>query len=144
MMLVCYCRLYEATEEPAYLEKAETLFEAIQPLKAPGRPGYRSPYSAEYMGAATDDYSTLSSQNYLMFALALLSRLTGKEMYCRELGEVRRFVEVYLFEPKGRRLLHHWMDGRIAQPDDPEYFCAGCNLQFLYLAWWVGHYTPCE
>ncbi len=30
-------------------------------------------------------------------------------------------------------LLHHWIDGRIAHPDDPDYFCSGCNLQTLYV-----------
>ena len=78
-----------------------------------------------------------------MFALALLSRLTGKPIYCSELREVRRFVEDYLFDGTQGRLLHHWMDGRIAQPTDPEFFCSGCNLQFLYLDWWTGRYTAC-
>jgi uncharacterized protein YyaL (SSP411 family) len=144
MMILCYCRLYEATGESVYIDKAEALFEAIQPLKAPDRPGYRSPYSAEFMGAVTDDYSTLSSQNYLMFALALLSRVTGKGAYCSELGEIRRFVEEYLFDEEHHRLLHHWMDGTIAQPADPEYFCSGCNLQYLYMTWWSGRYASCE
>jgi hypothetical protein len=26
-----------------------------------------------------------------------------------------------------------WIDGRNALPSDPEYFCAGCNLQLLYV-----------
>jgi len=143
MMMLCYCRLYQATGEPENLEKAEVLFQAIQPLKRTDRPGYTSPYSAQQMGAATDDYSTLSSQNYLMFALALLSRTTGKVIYCNELREVRRFVEDYLLDSTHARLLHHWMDGQIAQPTDPEYFCSGCNLQFLYMGWWADHYTQC-
>jgi hypothetical protein len=29
------------------------------------------------------------------------------------------------------------MDGRVAVPADPEYFCSGCNLQFLYAIWYV-------
>lgn len=144
MMMLCYCRLYQATDAPGHLEKAEALFEAIQPLKCGDRPGYRSPYSALYMGATTDDYSTLSSQNYLMFALALLDRTTGKAVYCSELREVRRFVEEYLFDSRHTRLLHHWMDGHIARPTDPEYFCSGCNLQFLYMGWWADHYTQCD
>ncbi len=144
MMMLCYSRLYQATGESGYIDKAEALLEAIQPLKAPDRPGYRSPYSAEFMGAATDDYSTLSSQNYLMFSLALLNQVTGKDVYCYELMDVRRFVEEYLFDRAHSRLLHHWMDGQIAQPADPEYFCSGCNLQYLYMTWWAGRYSSCN
>jgi len=33
-------------------------------------------------------------------------------------------------------VLHHWMDGRVARPSDPEFFCSGCNLQLLYLLWY--------
>jgi len=29
------------------------------------------------------------------------------------------------------------MDGRIALPEDREYFCSGCNLQFLYVLWYL-------
>ena len=71
------------------------------------------------MGATTDDYSTLSSQNYLMFALALLNRTTGKAIYCSELREVRRFVEDYLFDPAQGRLLHHWIDGDLVSGYSP-------------------------
>ncbi len=144
MMMLCYCRMYQATGESLHVDKAETLFQAIQPLKDSERPGYWSPYSAEYMGAVTDDYSTLSSQNYLMFALGLLNQVTGKEAYCSERKEVILFVEEYLFDSEHNRLLHHWMDGQIAQPTDPEYFCSGCNLQYLYMNWWAGQYARCD
>jgi len=33
-------------------------------------------------------------------------------------------------------VLHHWMDGRLALPSDPEFFCSGCNLQLLYVMWY--------
>jgi len=36
-------------------------------------------------------------------------------------------------------ILHHWMDGRIALPSDPEFFCDGCNHQLLYLLWYRQH-----
>ena len=32
-----------------------------------------------------------------------------------------------------RGVLHHLMDGEIAVPEDPEFFCSGCNLQLLYV-----------
>ena len=30
-------------------------------------------------------------------------------------------------------MLHHWIDGRAALPNDPTFFCSGCNLQMLYV-----------
>ncbi len=30
-------------------------------------------------------------------------------------------------------VLHHVIDGRLALPEDPSFFCAGCNLQTLYV-----------
>jgi len=79
-----------------------------------------------------------------MFALGLLKQVTGKEAYCSELREVWRFVEEYLFDSTHSRLLHHWMDGHIARPTDPEYFCSGWNLQYAYMIWWAGHYARCD
>ena len=42
------------------------------------------------------------------------------------------FVRSHLYDPASGHILHHFIDGRIALPSDPEYFCTGCNLQFLY------------
>jgi hypothetical protein len=36
-------------------------------------------------------------------------------------------------------VLHHLMDGNIAVPEDPEFFCSGCNLQLLYVLWYRQH-----
>ncbi|MFH2008726.1 MAG: hypothetical protein ABI333_19220 [bacterium] len=33
-------------------------------------------------------------------------------------------------------VLHHFIDGRIASTADHDLFCAGCNLQLLYLLWY--------
>ena len=45
---------------------------------------------------------------------------------------VLEFVRSHLYDPASGHILHHFIDGRIALPSDPEYFCTGCNLQFLY------------
>ena len=33
----------------------------------------------------------------------------------------------------GNGLLHHFVDGRLAEPGDGTLFCSGCNLQTLYV-----------
>ena len=58
----------------------------------PGLARYRSPYSATHMGAQTDDYSTLSAQNYLMIALWLAYEATGEQRY---LDDIDRSIEVH-------------------------------------------------
>ncbi|MCA9564244.1 MAG: hypothetical protein KC561_12185, partial [Myxococcales bacterium] len=98
---------------------------------------FRSPYSAEYMGAQTDDYSTLSSQNYLALALTLLYQQSGREEYLDAVRGILDFTREWLYDSEQHRILHHWMDGAIAQPDHPEYFCSGCNLQTLYVIWYL-------
>ena len=137
VQILCHARMYQATNDSAHLERAESVFQAIQPLKMDYRPGYRSPYSAEYMGATTDDYTTFSSQNYTIFALALLAQITNKQTYHEEVQALVGFINDYLFVPEDGKVYHHWMDGHLAVPDDPEYYCSGCSLQLLYLLWWV-------
>lgn len=135
MMMAVLCRLHEQLYAPSsdspYLRRAEQIYAAIQPLRSP-RGGYKSPYSADAMGAKTDDYSTLSSQNYLTLALTLLYQNTHRPVYFDEALFVLEFVRTHLYDAATGHLLHHFIDGRIALPSDPEYFCTGCNLQFLY------------
>ena len=147
----------------------------IQPLRVaedsglvgPGR--YRSPYSADIEGAQTDDYTTLSSQNYLMMALMLLHEVTGDAAYLLEVDAILDFLEgpmvgewclshfhtagcaepcddgdVCIEEtcfddscPPG--VLHHWIAGRAARPEDTVLVCSGCNLQLLYVMWYRQH-----
>ena len=137
MMILVQLRLYELTGDTAHLERAVATGHAIAPLEHEERGGYRSPYSAEYMGATTDDYSTLSSQNYLILALLLLHRHTRDIHWFDEAISVVTFVRTRLYDAEQHRLLHHWMDGQIAQPEDREYFCSGCNLQLLYVLWYM-------
>ena len=136
-MMIALVRAYQATNEDAYLERAEEVYQGIQELRYDDRPGYYSPYSAEYMGAQTDDYTTLSSTNYVILALALLYEATGERAYREEIDVLLAFVEDYLWVPGDGRIYHHWMDGHLAEPDDHEYYCIGCNMQLLYIVWGV-------
>ena len=118
------------------------------------------------MGATTNDYSTLSSHNYLMLALAVLYEITEDPAYVLELDTLLDTMEHDLYGPWclshvhdnkcapacadsdacvadtcrsdecGHAVLHHWIDGRAAIPTDPEFMCAGCNLQLLYVMWY--------
>jgi hypothetical protein len=140
VMIIALTRLHQATDDAASLARAEALYEAIQPLRCTDRPGYKSLYSAAAMGAETDDYTTLSAMNYTMFALALLAQETGDPRYRDEIDWLLGFVEDYLYVAADGKVYHHWMDGRLARPTDLEYYCIGCNLQLLYVMWWVEHY----
>lgn len=140
MMMLVLTRLYERTGESQYLDAAERVFHFIQPLRNRSRGGYNSPYSAAAMGARSDDYSTLSSQNYLTLALLILFENTHDRRYFEEAKFVLTFVHEHLYDPAQGRALHHFIDGRIALPTDPEYFCAGCNLQLLYILWYARHH----
>lgn len=167
-MILLHVRLYQLTGDPQYLARAEALYDAIGELRVKDDPGpgmvrYKSPYSAEHMGATTDDYSTLSSQNYTLFALLLLYEVTGRKALMREYNAILEFLSTAIYgdwcrsdlsfapcEPActgadvcldgtcledhcSRGVLHHLMDGEVAVPEDPEFFCSGCNLQLLYV-----------
>ncbi len=133
MMMLAHCLAYQATGDVRHLQRAEELFERIQPLKQASRGNYRSPYSAAANGAQTEDYSTLSSQLYLIIALCQLYECTGSERYELEARAVLAFICTCLRD--GGRLVHHWIDGRAAGTGDPVYYCTGCNFQALYAMW---------
>lgn len=135
IMMLILNRAYELTGDESYLEKAEALFDAIQPLRVEEMNCYYTPYSAEVMGARTEEYYSLSPHNYLAFALVLMFENSGEQKYLNEAYLVLDFIEQYL-HVEGQ-VLHHWMDGRRAVPEDPEYYCPGCNLQLLYLLWYL-------
>jgi hypothetical protein len=135
MMILVLNRYHESTGLVEPLQRAESIFYAIQPLKNTARGGYNSPYSAAVMGATTDDFTTLSSQNYLLLALSILYRNTDDQRYLDEAMEVFDFIRNRLYDQDNGIILHHWIDGRPALPEDPEYVCSGCNLQFLYAVW---------
>lgn len=135
-MMLAYGRLFALTGEAEWLARIEAIHAGIEPLRDPAGDHFHSPYSAEYMGATDEDYVTLSSQNYLMLALWTAHIATGDVKWLADIDVVLGFYESHLLE--GGRILHHWMNGRIAIPDDPEYYCTGCNLQALYVLTLLG------
>jgi hypothetical protein len=135
MMSIANSLAFRLTQKEVYKTRSLAAFAGIQPLKDLSRKGYHSPYSAAFQGAKTDDYTTLSSQNYAIMMMAMLFEITGDAKFKQEITDIVSFVHDKLYV--GGRLLHHWMDGRVAVPTDPEYFCSGCNLQFLYAIWYV-------
>ncbi len=166
-MLLLDGRLHALTGAPLHRERALAAFRAIQPLKLSDTPTrYYSPYSAAAMGAKTTDYSTLSSHNYLMLALAVLFEITRDGAFVEELDRVLDAMDSELYgswclsdvhagscapacdearvcvagacsvDRCGDAVLHHVIDGRAALPTDPEYVCTGCNLQLAYVLWY--------
>jgi hypothetical protein len=128
MQMLAHARAYQLTQESMYRERAEALYEAIQPLKVADEGRYRSPY-----GSSADDFTSLSSQNYLMLALLVLHETTGKAVYRQEVLDILEFLRDHLLVDG--RVLHHWMDGAPPQPQHSVHYCSGCNLQLLYVIW---------
>jgi hypothetical protein len=142
-MMMLKARLFRITKDEAYRLEARSLYAAIQPLKLSDAPArYASPYAITLVGAKTNDVSTLSSQNYLALSLLLLFEITGEQRFVDEADRVFDSVEkmrgnycIGDAEPQrcANGLLHHYVDGRLAEPGDGTLFCSGCNLQTLYV-----------
>ena len=135
-MLIALNRVYELSGEARFIERAQAVFGGIQPLRK-DLAYYQSPYSQDYQGAETDEYGTLSAQNYLMLGLLLLHQNTGENAVLEEVIAMLQFVYTHLYIPEVDKVVHHWIDGRPALESDPDYFCSGCNLQVLYLLWFL-------
>jgi uncharacterized protein YyaL (SSP411 family) len=136
-MLMVLTGLYEQTGDLAYLDRAEEVYQGIQPLWNEEMELYHSPYSVESQGAQTDEYSTLSSQNYLMLGLMELYHHSGDITYLNDVIRLLKSVKTRLYSPEDGLIVHHWIDGRPATHDDPDFFCSGCNLQTLYILWYL-------
>jgi hypothetical protein len=141
-MMMLKARLFRITKDEAYRLEARALYAAIQPLKLSDAPArYASPYASTLVGAKTNDVSTLSSQNYLALSLLLLFEITGDQRFVDEADRVFDSIEKMrgnycIGDPTQRcasGLLHHYVDGRLAEPGDGTLFCSGCNLQTLYV-----------
>lgn len=124
-------RAYQLTGNPTYKERFEAAYRGIQALKDEDGDHYHSPYSKESMGATDDDYTTHSSQNYLMIALIGMYQATGEVKYLEEVNTLLGFLKERLLVDG--QILHHWIDGRAAADPDPYLYCLGCNMQTLYL-----------
>ena len=162
-MLLLEARLFCLTRDPAYRLQARALYAAIQPLKLSDVPArYASPYAASLLKSKTGEVATLSSQNYLALALMLLFEITGEARFVDEADRVLDAIEsmrgpwclsqvhaeacasacgtgqacvtdACTADRCTTGLLHHVVDGRLAQPGDGTLFCSGCNLQTLYV-----------
>jgi hypothetical protein len=169
-MMILNARLFELTQNAAYRDRALASYHALQALKLSTDPTrYSSPYLAEELGAQSNDISTLSSQDYLMFGLALLWEVTREPAFVSELDSMLDALEE-LFQGQWclaqvhhemcmpactateacvvdtcaadqcqGGVLHHFIDGHQAQPSDPVLFCSGCNLQLLFVMWYRSH-----
>jgi hypothetical protein len=162
-MILLEGRLFRLTRNETYRLQARSLYGAIQALKLEDVPArYESPYAAVSLGAKTRDVATLSSQNYLALALMVLFEITGDRKFSDEADRVLDAIETMrgpwcLAQVHTEKcapacttgqacvtttctadrcttgLLHHEVDGRLANATDPVLFCSGCNLQALYV-----------
>ncbi len=123
-------KAYQLTGNPTYKERFEAAYRGIQALKDEDGDHYHSPYSKESMGATDDDYTTHSSQNYLMIALFTMYQASGETTYLEEVNTLLGFLKERLLVDG--QILHHWIDGRAAAEPDPYIYCLGCNVQTLY------------
>ncbi len=131
VMMLAWGRLYELAPDDDVRAHIEAIRTGIEPLRDPQGDHFHSPYSARYMGAQTDDYTTLSSQNYLMLGLWFGWQATGEAGYLADLAAILEWLNGHLLA--GGLLVHHWIDGRPATPEDKVDLCIGCNLQTLYI-----------
>ncbi len=124
---------------------------------------YSSPYAKAALNIDSRDLSTLSSQNYLTLGLMVLFEITGDQRFIDEADRLLDGIATLrgpwctsnVHDPKEcapacaakqaceasacvaerctTGLLHHTVNGRLALPEDGTLFCAGCNLQTLYV-----------
>ena len=128
---LAYSRALEISGESLYRERFDATYQGIQPLKDEDGDHYHSPYSAEEMGATDEDYATLSAENYLMLAWVAQYKNTKELKYLEEVDAILTFIEEKLLVDG--QLLHHWVNGRPANEEDPWVYCLGCNFQTLYV-----------
>lgn len=125
---------------------------------------YSSPFTRSTLGVDTRDVASLASQNYVTLALLFLFEITGEERFVEEAdllldgvaamrgpwcirdvhdastcaarcveGEVCR-AQRCGSDRCTEGLLHHVVDGQLAPAGAGPLFCAGCNLQTLFVA----------
>jgi len=108
--------------EPDQLDRAEALFEAVQPLYRPEVGGFHCPYQGD-----SDDYISLSSQSYFLLALQLLRRERPDPRYDAAIDSIFAFIDEHLYVPDDGIAYHHWENAEHA-----DWYCTGCNFQLLY------------
>lgn len=130
-VMAALARAYQVSGESRFWTRFLDTFEGIQALKDEDGDHYHSPYSKESMGATDDDYTTHSSQNYLMLALIVAYQITEDDRFLKEIDLLLGFLESRLLIDG--QILHHWIDGRAAAEPDPYIYCLGCNVQTLFI-----------
>jgi hypothetical protein len=124
-MTIVWTLAHRLTGDPEHLARAEALYDAIQPLRLAfaDAAAYHSLYSS-----SVPDYVSLSSQNYLVFALRFLDEETRDPRYLAEARSILSFVESHLYWHG--MAWHHWENDARAT-----WYCTGCNFQLLYDLW---------
>jgi len=125
-MMIVWTLAHRMTGDAAHLARATALYDALQPLRLDALGAYHSLYSS-----TVPDYVSLSSQNYLVFALRFLDEETGDPRYMLEANTILSFIESHLLW--NRMAWHHWENDARAT-----WYCTGCNFQLLYDLWLVG------
>jgi hypothetical protein len=155
-------RLTKREEFRLEARAAYVALQPLKLADAPAR--YSSPYAKASLGIDTRDLSTLSSQNYVTLGLLLLFEITGDQHFIDEADSLLDGIAAMrgawctsnVHDPAACNpgcgtgqacitsactadrctsgLLHHVVNGRLALPEDGTLFCAGCNLQTLYVA----------
>lgn len=72
-----------------------------------------------------------------MLGFMLMYGNTGDARYLDDVLAILEDIYRRLYDAREGKILHHWIDGRVANRDDPDYFCSGCNLQTLYVLWYL-------
>lgn len=114
--------------EPAHLDRAEALFDAIAPAYRPEIGAYHDPYQG-----TGDDYVSLSTTSYLLLGLHLLSRERPDARYDAATAELLSFIEDRLWSVTDGIAYHDWEYGERA-----DWYCTGCNFQLAYILLLLG------
>ena len=130
-MMLTYGRALQMIGHGLYRGRIKEIYAGIEPLRADTGDHFHSPYSREEAGAVDADYATLSSQNYLMIGLWLGYEATGDQRFLDDIDRILGWIESHLLVDG--LIKHHWVNGRVADGRDLYDFCAGCNLQTLYI-----------
>jgi hypothetical protein len=104
-----------------YLEQAEALVDALEPLYLESDGVYAYADDVQY-----DGYMSLSSNNYLSMAFTALCEASGDCTHLDRAVEAMDFAQRELYEDG--IVYHHWQLG-----DRADTYCTGCNFQLLYV-----------
>lgn len=138
-MMVASARALQLTGKELYAQRFAAAYAGIQPLPDEDGDHYHFPHGAESIGATDEDYTTLSSQNYLMLGLWTAFIETSELTHLKDIHLIMEWLEAHLLIDGV--IVHHWMNGCPADETNPYDFCSGCNLQTLYLLYMIEHYA---